>query len=229
MALDLLALDRVIDPRAVDRRDGRAGADPVDANPAPGVLERQRARQVLHPALADRVAQVIGLRDQLVDARDVDDHARLVLGEEVADRLASAQEGAAEVDRKHLVEVIARELVAVTRDLDAGVVDEDVEATELTDGVVDHRHDVGFAGDVALNEHVAHALLLHSIHARLNLLLGLAGLAGLVQIVDRDVRAVLRELDRDCLADSGRAARDQNALALQPGHRLGPSGTGGGY
>src|SRR3712207_3691264 len=70
--LDLRALDRIVDPGAVDRRDGRAGADAVDADPPPGVLQRQRPGEVLHAALARRVAQVPVLGDDLVDARDVD-------------------------------------------------------------------------------------------------------------------------------------------------------------
>src|SRR4051795_11485716 len=99
--LDLRPLDRVVDPRTVDRRHRRAGADAVDADPAAGVLERERAGEVLHPALARRVAQVAGLRDELVDARDVDDRAALVLVEEVADRLAGAHERAPTVDPPH--------------------------------------------------------------------------------------------------------------------------------
>ena len=51
--LDLRALHGVVDPGAVDRGDRRARADPVDADAAAGVLERERAGQVLHPALAD--------------------------------------------------------------------------------------------------------------------------------------------------------------------------------
>ena len=131
VTLDLLLLDRVVDPGRVDRGDGRARADAVDADPAVGVLEGQRAGQVHHPALRARVAQVVGLRDGLVDARDVDDHAAPVLGQELLDRLAGAQERAAQVDGDDLVELRAGELVRRPRDLDAGVVDEHVDATEL--------------------------------------------------------------------------------------------------
>ena len=91
--------------------------------------------------------------------------------------------------------------------------------------MADHRDDVVLAGDVALHEHVAHALLLDAFDAGVDLLLGVAGLVGLAQVVDRDVRAVLGEADRDRLADSRRAAGDEHVLALQPGHRLGLSGT----
>ena len=88
--------------------------------------------------------------------------AGLVLGEEVPDRLARAQERAAQVDGEHLVEVGAGELVGRPRDLDAGVVDEHVDAAEPLDRLRDHAHDVVLVGDVALDEHVADALLLHA-------------------------------------------------------------------
>src|SRR3954468_1179118 len=67
---------------------GGAGADAVDADAAARVLERERPREVHHAALARRVAEVARLGDELVDARDVDDRAVLLLAEEMADRLA---------------------------------------------------------------------------------------------------------------------------------------------
>jgi hypothetical protein len=60
----------------------------------------------------------------------------------------------------------------------------------------------------------------HAVHARLNLLLGVYRLPRNAQVVDRDIRAVLGELDRDRLADTRRAAGDENALALQTRHHL---------
>ena len=45
--LDHLALDGVVDPRPVDRRDRRAGPDRVDADALAGVLEGEGAGEVL--------------------------------------------------------------------------------------------------------------------------------------------------------------------------------------
>ena len=98
--------------------------------------------------------------------------AALVLGQELPDRLAGAQERAAQVDGDDLVEVRAGELVRGPRDLDAGVVDEHVDAAELLGRLADHAHDVVLVGDVALHEHVPDALLAHAVHARVDLLLG---------------------------------------------------------
>ena len=99
--------------------------------------------------------------------------------QEVPDRLAGAQERAADVDGEHLVEVRARQLVTVAGDLDAGVVDEHVDPAELAHRLADHPLDVLLLGDVTLDEHVAHAGLLHLVHARIHLLRGLGCLIGL--------------------------------------------------
>ena len=52
-----------------------------------------------------------------------------------------------------------------------------------------------------LDEHVLDALLLDLVDAGVDLLLGLCGLLGLAQVVDRDVGAVLGEAHRDRLPD----------------------------
>ena len=59
-----------------------------------------------------------------------------------------------------VVEVRARQLLGGPRDLDAGVVDEHVDAAERLGRLADHAHDLVLLGDVAADEHVAHALLL---------------------------------------------------------------------
>src|SRR4051812_37008945 len=103
--LDLASLLGGVDPRPGDRRDRRARADAVDADAVGRVLQGERLRQVLHPALAHAVAEVVGLGDDLVDARDVDDRAAGALVKKAADRLARAHERAAQVDVDDAVEV----------------------------------------------------------------------------------------------------------------------------
>ena len=95
------------------------------------------------------------------------------------------------------------------------------DAVEGLGGLADHAHDVGLVGDVAADEHVLHADLADLVHAGVDLLLGLARLLGLLEVVDRDVGAVLGEAHRDRLADAGRSAGDQDVLALQAAHALG--------
>src|SRR5215211_823595 len=222
--LHLLALLGIVDPGAVDRGDRRAGAHAIHAD-APGcVLERQRPGEVLHPALAGRVAEVARLRDQLVDARDVDDHARLLLRQEVPDGLAGAHERAAQVHGEHLVEVLARELLGGPGDLDAGVVDEHVDAAEAVDRLADHLHDVVLLGHVAPDEYVLDALLVDFVDAGVHLVLGLLGLLGLAEVVDRHVGAVLGEAHRDRLPDPGAAPGHEHVLVVEASEALGSLG-----
>src|SRR3954463_5384383 len=99
------------------------------------------------------------------------------------------------------------------RDLDARVVDEDIDATESIGGALEHRDDVLLLGDVAADEHVADSRLPDASETGVHLLLGLACLLGGPDVVDRDVRAVFRETDGDRLTDPGGAAGDQDILA----------------
>jgi hypothetical protein len=62
-------------------------ADGVDPDAAAALLERGRPDQVLHTALADAVPEIARLGDDLMDARDVDHDARLLIGQECLDRL----------------------------------------------------------------------------------------------------------------------------------------------
>src|SRR5215208_714127 len=218
VAGDHLRLDGVVDPRAVHRRDGGAGADAVDADATTAVLERERPGEVLHAALADAVPEVVRLGDDLVHARDVDQDARLVVGQESLDRFSCAQERAPQVDREDLVEVRGVELLGRSRELDAGVVDENVEAAEALGRLADHAHGVVLAGHVALDEDVADAVLLNLAHAGMHLLLGPCRLVGRGQVVDGDVGAMRGEAHGDRLPDPGRATGYQQILALQAGH-----------
>src|SRR5262249_43079942 len=132
-------LDRVVDPGAVDRRDGRARTYPVDPDAAPGILQRPRPGEVLHAALGHRVAEEPRLGYQLVDAGYVDDHAGPFGTKEAAHRLTGTQERAPQVNGEDLVEVGGRQLVGVRGDLDPRVVDQDVQPSVLAHHLVVHR------------------------------------------------------------------------------------------
>ena len=169
---------RIVDPRPVDRGDRGAGSEPVDADTPAGVLQRQRAGQVLHPALADAVAEIVRLRDGLVNTRDIDDDARAAVGQEALDRFTGAQEGAPQVHGENPVEVAAGQLVGRTRDLDTGVVDQDVEPAETLRRLLNHPHDVVLGRDIALDEDVAHPLLPDPVHTCVHLRVGFRRLVG---------------------------------------------------
>ena len=79
------------------------------------------------------------------------------------------------------------ELLGGLRDLDAGVVNEDVEAAEALPRLADHVYDVVLAGDVTLDEDIADVVLLDLVQAGTHLLLGPGCLVGRSEVVDRDV------------------------------------------
>ena len=126
-----------------------------------------------------------GLRDEVdaldVDARDlvVDGFAEFVL----AVRILRVDEQA--------------------RDVDAGIVHEDVDAAELRFRCRDHRRDALRIRDVhdAIEERSA---ALVDVERRLVR----------IHIADDDVRAVIEERLRDSLADAGRAARDDRCFSF---------------
>jgi hypothetical protein len=127
-----------------------------------------------------------------------------------------AQERAPQVDGEHLLEVGLGELVGRTRDLDAGVVDQHVDRSELVDGLLDHLDHVVLLGHVALHEHVLHRLLADLPEAGMHLLLGLGCLLGPREVVDRDARTVFGETHRGRLPDSRGAAGHEHVLPFNP-------------
>src|SRR5690606_13062279 len=92
--------------------------------------------------------------------------------------------------------------------LDARVVDEDVDGTELLPHAVDHGLDVGPARDVALHGDRPAA-------AAPDVGSGFLGLRGLADVVDGDVGALLGEDLGDAAADAAAAAGDERNLVLE--------------
>ena len=62
-----------------------ARPDGVHANAAAGVFERQRLRQILHAALADRIAQILRLGYYFVNAGIIQNHAAFTAREKMAE------------------------------------------------------------------------------------------------------------------------------------------------
>ena len=155
-------------------------------------------------------------------AGHVDDHAGPLRGQKSADRRAGAQERAAQVDREDLVEVGGGQLVGVLRDLDPGVVDQDVQPPILAYHPVEHLVDGLLVGHVGGDEDRPAAGLRHLLHADLHPVLyrflGGDRAFGRAHVVDRYVRALLAEADGDRLADARAAAGDESNLVLQSPH-----------
>ena len=99
----------------------------------------------------------------------------------------------------------------VVRRPDAGVSDEDVEATELANGAVEQRRrsrDRGQVGSVCERTHAEPCQLLHDVR-RLRLTRA---------IPDADVRSAFRQQQRSGAANAARPAGDERALAAKVDH-----------
>ena len=133
---------------------------------------------------------------------DVDDLAR-ALGQHVATGRLAEEEGGLEVGVDHRVPILLGKVDAVGAADDAGIIDEDVEAAELLQRLVDHalhRFDGGEVGGDDLRLAAERADLLHRF------LGGRAADGG-------DVGAGGGERQRDRLADAGIGAGDDRGLA----------------
>ena len=124
-----------------------------------------------------------------------------------AERVFHAEPDAENVDVAHLADVGGLEIDDERGDLDARVVDENVEAAELGDRGLDRRGPLLVVGDVEIHE--------IALGARLRQSCGRLPAALLENVGDHDRRAGIGERRRDSGADAARASRHQGAAARQ--------------
>src|SRR3990170_3836462 len=194
------------------RRD-EPGAHRVHGDVEPRQLLRRRLCETDHPRLGGgvvRLAQVAHLTD---DGRHVYDAPAAALYH-VRQRRVRAVEYAAQVGRDHLLPLLDTHPADGTVAVDAGVVDQDVDAAELLDRGVDHALDVIRVGDSRLNSDRLLPLVLELCQQLLRLLLAL-------EVVDHDLAAVVRQLAHDGAAEpAGATGDDGDLIVVQTGHRL---------
>src|SRR5215203_4812929 len=196
-----------VEGRGDERRPDRPRRDAVHPDALLDELLRERAGEGDDRAL--RGAVVEKLRAAAIGRHrcGVDDRGALLqmrqrrLGhEEIAEDVGS--EGALDLLRRDLVDVLLRMLLG-------GVVDEDVEAAEAVDDLLDRLLAEAGVADVAGDGEAVAPLGLDEP-------LGLARVLALVQVHDGDVRALAGEQDRHGAADAGVAAGDDRDLVVEP-------------
>ncbi len=143
-----------------------------------------------------------------VDGADVDDAAGLFGGDEAFDEGLREEECALEVDVEDGVVGSFGDLPEGRFDLDAGVVDEDVGAAELSIGFIDEALGVGEDGDVGLDGDGFAA-------SGFAFGFGIGGLIGVITVVDDYGCALAGETDGDGLAYSGAGTGDDGYFVLQ--------------
>src|SRR5215204_570121 len=196
-----------VEGRGDERRPDRPRRDAVHPDALLDELLRERAGEGDDRAL--RGAVVEKLRAAAIGRHrcGVDDRGALLqmrqrrLGhEEIAEDVGS--EGALDLLRRDLVDVLLRMLLG-------GVVDEDVEAAEAIDDLLDRLLAEAGVADVAGDGEAVAPLGLDEP-------LGLARVLALVQVHDGDVSALAGEQDRHGAGDAGVAAGDDRYLVVEP-------------
>ena len=200
----------------IHRRQDRAGSDRVHPDALPRITQRQHAGHAGDARLRHDVGNgVIVDRRVRLDRGRRDDRPAPLSIEQMLDGGLRAQEGAAQIDAHHLVVVGDCGFVRRVDDLDAGVVDQDVEAVKCLHHPGEKGIDGVLIGDIRRRKHVAAvrvdcAELLDQLLRRLRI----------ADEVDGDAGALLGKADGGRAPDAGRRARDQYPLAFEPAHRV---------
>jgi hypothetical protein len=207
--------------RVVDLRVDPAGADRVAPDPLLRQVQRDPLGEPHDAVLRGRVDRQEGLADQAVHAGDVHDRAAAVRPHH-RDRGQAAVHHALEVDREGAVDGLVGDRAQPLRGLlladrpqragqvDAGVVDQDVERAPPVDRGLDGRFDLGALGHV-------HALGGRFTAGRDDPLGGLGG-GALVDVDAQDAAALLAEPLGDGAPDAVAGPGDEAGL---PGHASG--------
>jgi len=140
--------------RFVARGECRPGGDGVDPHPARPVLRGPATGQLLVRGLGRGVHRGIRAADRGHPRTDVDDDPGATFGHRRG-QLGDEDVRSPDVDREHRVEVGVGELLGQGRRVDAGIVDQDVDAAaEGGRGLSGERAQVGVGpGQVGRNEH----------------------------------------------------------------------------
>ena len=129
-----------------------AGVSFSNTNAPAGKFECEGPRQIGHRALSYRIGKITRLWDDLMDARAVDDRAASASLDKVRDRLLRTKDGAGQVHVEDPaigfdIERLARRLL-----LNAGIVDQTVEARPACQHRFEHVCDLRLDADIGAND-----------------------------------------------------------------------------
>src|SRR5690606_21739327 len=184
----------------------RPGRHTVDADTAGCKVAGERSRERQHGTLRRGVVDERVASPERRDRRRVDDAGSAF---EVGHGGPGEVEHREHVGPERTLELLVAEVLEPVDDvLLGGVVDEDVEAAERFDGLRDRVVADRGRADVACDEERVPAFRLHLSSRTLRVIV-------LVEVDDGDVGALLREVHRDCAANTAVSATDQGYLAAQ--------------
>src|SRR6266542_853649 len=193
----------------VEAGEDRPRAHGIDPDPLRGVIAGHRAREPGDRRLGGVILRHVVARHRGPDGGDVHD-AAATRPAHLRDGRLRAEGVALEVHAEDRVPALLARVDDRLVEPHAGVVDQHVEPTELLAGAPDEADGLGLAFGVRLDEDGADALgpdLVRDAAPPVH-----------VEIGDGDLRALLGEEPRRCLADARGPARDRRHLSAKPSH-----------
>jgi hypothetical protein len=192
------------------------GADGVDADVRPRVVQRGGLREANHGVLRSDVRGSAGEADDAGTGGGVHDGAAAV-PQHQRDLVLHAEEYAPDVDGEDPVALLLADVGRrLGRLFDAGVVERDVDAPEPVDRLRQSRVDIGALGDIAAYGDDPPAVCLDQA--------GRFGVGLLVDVGDHHAGALTRERQRGSAADTCAGSSDEGDLvgeaSLLVGHRI---------
>ena len=145
---ELLVQFGIVEDGNIHLGGARAGADAVDGNAFGCEFERECFCETEQAGFAGGIGGAARKRDMAHDAGEIDD-TTIALAAHVWNERAAHEEGADEIGIYDGSPLVVSELGDIFADVDAGVVDEDVNLFELSDDLLLDAADIRFTGDIA--------------------------------------------------------------------------------
>src|SRR5579884_84580 len=188
-----------------------AGRDDVDADVVRRELRGEAARQPDQPHLRRRDVGAAGAAAGEGAVADEEEDAAVAVLDHRPDQCAGEVEPGVEHDAAHPLPVFVGQLGEWLVRADRGIVDQDIDAAELGEGLRRQRLDLPALADIGDRGDGAHPERLRLAHDGLGLLPVGAG-------VDDDVRPFRRQFQYRRAADVAARSRDQRDLPVEPAH-----------
>ena len=196
------------DPVALaERRHGHTGTDRIDVDVVRAELLCGRLGQCDDRPFARRVGRI--RRPGVTPPRDrgdIDDTTAALL-DHLLRRPLQAEEDAFRVHPMDAIPVLFRQVHDIRAPRNAGIVDDDIEATECRDRFRNHRVDLRHVADILFQGQAFHLILRRIVRRRLG--------RDHVDIGGNDLRAGFRHGNGDGLADTVARPRNQSDFVFQ--------------